>query len=60
MRFSALLTALLMLLALPGQAAEGLKPYQATYKAQFDLGFHFLAKPYVSSAKTVISGGFCQ
>ncbi|GGK69593.1 DUF3108 domain-containing protein [Amphritea balenae] len=44
MRFSALLTALLMLFALPGQAAEGLKPYQATYKAQFDLGFSFSGK----------------
>ncbi|WP_428033593.1 DUF3108 domain-containing protein [Amphritea sp.] len=42
MRISTLLiTALLLVSALPGQAAELFRPYKAVYKAQWDMGISF-------------------
>lgn len=41
MRFSAIIITLLMLLALPGQAAQQLKPYRAVYASKWNLGISF-------------------
>ncbi|WP_432473110.1 DUF3108 domain-containing protein [Amphritea sp. HPY] len=41
MRIAVILSALLMLLALPGHAATPLKPYRAVYASQWDLGISF-------------------